>query len=259
MSESHVLYEQDGPVATITINRAEARNSMTFEMYDTVYDLCEKVDADDSVRVLVFGAAGDKAFVTGTDINQFKSFHTKEDVLGYEERISRVLGRIEAVQKPTIAKIPGDAVGGGLFMALACDVRLAVPSARFGVPVVRTLGNFPAPASYSRLVTVIGAHRARSMMITAALLDATEAQRLGIIDEVVERDSLEERTKALATKVAGHAPLTMKAVKEATRRIAQKTALDNAEDLLFMCYLSNDFQEGVSAFLEKRRANWTGK
>jgi enoyl-CoA hydratase/carnithine racemase len=232
---------------------------MTFEMYDTVYGLCEKVDADDSVRVLVLGAAGEKAFVTGTDINQFKSFRTKEDVLGYEDRVSRVLGRIEAVQKPTIARIPGDAVGGGLFMALACDLRLAVPSARFGVPVVRTLGNFPAPASYTRLVAAIGPHRARSMLLTAALWDAAEAQRVGIVDEVVERDALEERTKALATKLAGHAPLTMKAVKEATRRLTQRMALDNAEDLLFMCYLSSDFQEGVSAFLEKRRANWTGK
>jgi enoyl-CoA hydratase/carnithine racemase len=259
MSESHVLYQQDGPVATITINRAEARNSMTFEMYDRLYDLCERVDADDAVRVMVLTAAGDKAFVTGTDINQFKSFRTKEHVLGYEERIGRVLGRIELIRKPTIARIPGDAVGGGLFMALHCDLRVAVPGARFGVPVARTLGNFPAPASYSRLVAAVGPFRARSMILQASLLPAAEAQRLGIVDEVVEREQIDERVAQIAAKLATHAPRTMAAAKEATRRLVARIDLQDAADLLFSCYLTDDFQEGVSAFLEKRPANWTNK
>src|SRR5919205_520524 len=160
------IFEQDGAVAILTFNRPEARNAMTWGMYETLGATCERVDADDSIRVLVLRGAGDKAFVSGTDIRQFLEFKTKEDALGYEARTGRVLGRIAAMNKPTIAMIQGDAVGGGLFTSLACDLRYAAEHARFGVPVARTLGNFPAPASYTRLVAAIGPIRAREMMLT---------------------------------------------------------------------------------------------
>src|SRR2546427_8293391 len=162
-----ILVEQDGRVVTVTFNRAEARNAMTFEMYETLHDLCEKLDADPAVRVMVLTGAGDKAFVSGTDIRQFLSFKTKEDALGYEARITRVLGRIAGMTKPTIAMVGGDAVGGGMFMSLACDLRIVAEHARFGAPVARTLGNFAAPFSLGLLAATVGPVRARDSSLPA--------------------------------------------------------------------------------------------
>ena len=254
-----LLLERDGPTATLTFNRPEARNAMTWEMFDGLYEACERLDADPEIRVVVLRGAGSKAFVSGTDIRQFLDFKTREDALGYEARNARVLGRVADMSKPTIAMVQGDAVGGGLFMALACDLRLVAEHARFGVPVARTLGNFPAPTNFSRLVAAIGLVRAREMLLTARLLDADEAKSIGLVDEVHPPDTLEPRVRELAESLAQLAPLTLAATKEAARRIGRTFALPDPEDIILSCYLSQDFQEGVRAFLEKRKPTWRGK
>src|SRR5204862_7514347 len=141
-------------------------------LYDALHALCDRLDADAAVRVVILRGAGDKAFVSGTDIRQFQTFETKEDALGYEARISRVLTRIAGLTKPSIAMIQGDAVGGGLFMALACDLRLAAEHARFGAPIARTLGHFVAPARLALMVATVGPIRARELILTARLIAA---------------------------------------------------------------------------------------
>ena len=251
--------EQDGRVVVLTFNRPEARNAMTFEMYERLHDLCEQLDQDPGVRVLVLRGAGDKAFVSGTDIRQFLEFRTREDALQYEGRITRVLGRLHRMTKPTIAMVQGDAVGGGMFMALACDFRLAAEHARFGAPVARTLGNCTAPLAFSLLASTIGPVRARNLLLTARLMDASEARAVGLVDEVHPAAALPARAQELARHLSELAPLTLAAVKEATRRVTAPAALRDAEDLILSCYLSQDFQEGVRAFLEKRKANWQGR
>jgi enoyl-CoA hydratase/carnithine racemase len=253
------LFEQDGPVAILTFNRPEARNAMTWAMYEALRETCEGVDADPGMRVLVLRGAGDKAFVSGTDIRQFLEFKTREDALGYEARLQRSIGRLAGMRKPAIAMVQGDAIGGGLFMALACDLRVAAEHTRYGVPVARTLGNFPAPANFTRLAAAIGVVRARNLVLTARLVDAREARDIGLVDEVVPGDRLEARVRELAHHVAGLAPLTLAAIKEAARRVSEAGALRDAEDLLLSCYLSQDFQEGVRAFLDKRPARWQGR
>jgi enoyl-CoA hydratase len=256
---SETIFEQDGPVAILTFNRPEARNAMTWEMYETLRETCERVDEDPRTRVLVLRGAGDRAFVSGTDIRQFLEFKTREDALGYEARLDRSVGRLARLRKPAIAMIQGDAIGGGLFMALTCDIRVAAEHTRYGVPVARTLGNFPAPANYARLVAAIGPIRARNLMLTARLMDAREAQQVGLVDEVLPADQLEGRVRELAERIATLAPLTLSAIKEATRRLGEMYTIRDAEELVLSCYLSQDFQEGVRAFLEKRPPNWQGK
>src|SRR2546430_282144 len=198
----HLLLEQDGAVAVVTINRPEARNAMTFEMYEALHDACERLDRDPGVRVVVLRGAGDRSFASGTDIRQFLTFNTREDALGYEARISRVLSRIAGMTKPTIAMVQGDAVGGGMFMALACDLRLAAPHARFGAPVARTLGNFVAPTSLALLVATVGPVRARELVLTARLVDAAEAKGIGLVDEVHPAGALPVSTPSRGRVVA---------------------------------------------------------
>jgi len=255
----HLTFERDDRVALVTVNRPEARNAMTFDMYEGLHDLCDRLDADPAIRVVILRGSGDKAFVSGTDIRQFQTFKTREDALGYEARISRVLNRLAAVKKPTIAMIQGDAVGGGMFMALACDLRLAAEHARFGAPIARTLGNFAAPASLALLIATVGPIRAREMVLTARLIAAEEARGMGLVDQVHPAGDLLARTRELAGRIAEHAPLTMAAVKEATRRYIAGVAPKDLEDLILSCYLSQDFQEGVRAFLDKRKPDWQGR
>src|SRR5471030_408776 len=176
---AHTLFEIDGPIATLTFNRPEARNAMTWEMYEALVAACERVDQDEAIRVLVFRGAGGKAFVAGTDIAQFQNFKNREDGLKYEEKLDGVLDRLERVTKPTIAQVEGVAAGGGCAIALTCDLRVATPEASFGIPIARTLGNCLSGASYGRLLDVMSPGAVKDMLFTGRLIGAAEAQTLG--------------------------------------------------------------------------------
>jgi enoyl-CoA hydratase len=254
-----LLYQRRGTTAFLTFNRPAARNAMTWAMYQGLCDACEHVDADDRVRVLALSGAADKAFVAGTDISQFQAFAGADDVLAYERMVSSTLGRLEMVQKPTIAMIRGFCVGGGALIASACDLRLATPDAQFGVPVARTLGNIVSTHGFALLVGLIGPARTKELLFTARLADAEEAKAMGLVNEVVEPERLEERTLELANQMAELAPLTLRATKETVRRILEHSRPEDFEDLILSCYMSDDFKEGVAAFLEKRPPRWTGR
>jgi enoyl-CoA hydratase/carnithine racemase len=257
---SHTIFETDGPLAILTFNRPEARNAMTWEMYEALVAACERVDADADLRVLVFRGAGGKAFVAGTDIAQFQSFNDREDGIKYEERLDRVLDRLERVAKPTIAQVQGVAVGGGCAIALTCDLRVATPESTFGIPIARTLGNCLSATSYSRLVDLMGPSRVKDLMFTGRLMDAAEAHAAGLIARLAAGDAIERVTRELALEIASNAPLTLRATKELMRRLAAKRRLAAGEDadVVEMCYTSNDFREGVTAFLAKRKPRWSG-
>jgi enoyl-CoA hydratase len=257
---SHTLFEADGPIATLTFNRPEARNAMTWEMYQALVDACERVDGDAGIRVLILRGAGGKAFVAGTDIAQFQNFQNREDGIKYEEKLDGVLDRLERVTKPTIAQVEGVAAGGGCAIALTCDLRVATPDASFGIPIARTLGNCLSGASYSRLLDVMGPGAVKEMLFTGRLMPGAEAHALGIVNRLVPAGEIEAAVRALAAEIAANAPLTLRATKEMIRRILAKRRLAAGDDadMVELCYTSADFREGVTAFLAKRKPIWSG-
>jgi enoyl-CoA hydratase/carnithine racemase len=262
MPSPHVLFEIDGHVAFLTFNRAEARNAMTFDMYDALVESCNRVDDEPDVRVLVLKGAGGKAFVAGTDVSQFMRVDTREEVLAYEARIDDVIDRLERVRAATIAQVQGAATGGGCAIAFACDLRVCTPEARFGVPIARTLGNCLSSSNYARLVDLIGPARTKDLLLTARLMDAAEAASIGLVTRMADAASIDAVVAELATLVAHHAPRTIRTTKEMVRRIQAHRRVEQTgeiEDLITDCYLSEDFREGIAAFLAKRPPAFTGR
>lgn len=255
----NVLFARHGPVAWVTFNRPEARNAMTWAMYDALVRVCEHVAEDTAIRVLVLTGAGDKAFVAGTDIAQFQAFRGARDAIDYEARMDAVLSRLETLPKPTIAAIGGYAVGGGAGIAMVCDLRIATPTARFGFPIARTLGNALSTNNYARLIDLIGPAKTREIIFRARLIGADEGLALGLFNEVVAADRLPAAVQEIAEEIAGNAPLTIQITKEAVGRVLRHRRPPPDPDLIVKAYTSDDFHEGVSAFLAKRKPDWQGK
>jgi enoyl-CoA hydratase len=254
------LFEVRDGIGRATFNRPQARNAFTFEMYERLAQICEQAENDGSIKVLVFQGAGDKAFASGTDINQFRAFKTPEHAIEYESRIDRVLTTVEECRVPTIAAINGACTGGGGGIAACCDLRIGTKTTKIGFPIARTLGNCLSMSSVSRLSALIGPARVKDLMFTARLIDAEEAKSIGLLNEVVEDISaLRRRADELATLIAGNAPLTLSATKQALARLQRRLSREEGEDLILMCYMSRDFREGLDAFLNKRQPQWVGE
>ena len=246
MMTTTVAYERRGPAAWVTLDRPEAHNALTYEMYEALHECCERGDADDEVRALVLRGAGGRAFVSGTDIRQFLEFASGDDGLAYEARIERIIGRLEAVGKPTIALVDGFAMGAGLVLAAACDLRICTPAARFGLPIARTVGNCLSMENYARLVAVVGEARLKDIVFTARAVEAPEALAIGLATEVVE--DAEARVEELCALLATHAPVTIRVTKEALRRLRP---LADGDDLVREAYSSDEFRRRVEAFLAR--------
>lgn len=245
-----------GGVLEVVFDRPEARNAMTFDMYEGLYDACERADDDGQVRVLVLRGAGE-AFVAGTDIAQFSSFRTGEDGIAYEERITRVVNRLEDVRVPSVAVVRGPCVGGGLALAAACDLRVAARSARFGVPIARTLGNCLSMNSVSLLVAQLGPARTLDLLLRARLLTAEQAHAAGFVAELAEDDALADAANGVVEQLLQHAPLTMWAAKQAVVRL-RRAALPDGDDLVAEAFGSDDFHGAVRAFVARQRPTWQG-
>jgi enoyl-CoA hydratase len=252
MSSSNVVLDIEDAIATVTLARAEARNAMTWAMYDGLVDACRTAVASSARALIIRGSGG--AFSAGTDIGQFTDVRTGADGVAYERRLEAVVGAVEGLPMPTIAAVEGPAVGGGCAIAVACDVRLAADSASFGVPVARTLGNCLSAENLARLADLVGMGRVADLLLTGRLVGAEEALAWGLVARVLPAADLHAEARALAKTLATRAPSTVAATKATLARLraVRRPAPGACDDLIAACYESNEFREGVAAFAEKR-------
>ena len=258
-----IIISVDQHIANVTLNRPDARNALTFGMYQALADLCRQAGTtkdDQHIKAIVIAGAGEKAFAAGTDIGQFTAFETLQDGHDYEAQIETVISSIETCRVPVIAALHGAVTGGGLVIAAAAHLRLASADVKIGMPIARTLGNCLAIANLRRLVALFGEARVAHMILTAELLSADQALASGFVHDVLEdRAAMLARATALAQRLTTMAPLTIQSSLDGLRRLRHATACPDDSDLIAACYTSEDFAEGVAAFLEKRKPNWSGR
>lgn len=261
MAYQEIIYEKESGLAIITFNRPEVRNALNYLAIDEALEATGDADADDSVRVLILTGAGDKAFVAGADIKELRARNTLTE-LGKRSAQRRVLANLlETMSKPTIAAINGFAVGTGLELALACTIRIASENAKFSQPEIN-LGIMPGNGGTQRLPRLVGEGRAMEMILTGDLIDAQEACRIGLVNRVVPQAELMPYVKELATKLAAKPPLAVKLAKNAIHtglNLSLNDGIEYENKLFAILCGSQDKQEGIAAFLEKRRPNFQGR
>ncbi|MCW4458660.1 enoyl-CoA hydratase [Microbacterium sp. MPKO10] len=255
-ARAEVTLSFDKGCARIVLSNPGKRNALTWEMYEQLEAHLDELSRHENLRALVITGTAADGFAAGTDISQFAEFASADDGIEYERRVGRILGKLDGLAVPTIAEVHGTAVGAGLAIAVMCDIIVADRSARFGAPIVRTLGNCLPGAVFARLRDRLGSARTLSMLLTAALVSADDLLASGFVLDSVEEDQLHDRVETVIRGIRRSAPRSLAALKALDRRLSSGDVDD--EDLLRSCYGSDDFMEGVSAFLEHRHPHWKG-
>ncbi|AOF85699.1 enoyl-CoA hydratase/isomerase family protein [Hydrogenophaga sp. RAC07] len=256
--QGQVRLQIEAGVASVLFDRPQARNAMTWAMYEQLAAINRELSTDRSVRVAVFRGAGGQAFVAGTDIEQFAAFQTGEDGVAYERQIEAGIELMCNLPMPTVAVVEGWCVGGGLAIATACDFRLATPGSKFGVPIAKTLGNCLSIQNVARLSAAFGQQRVKRMLMLADFIPAEESLACGFLHAVEAPEAIDQATTALVQRLVALAPVTQSVSKAALERLVTHD-LAASEDLIRMAYGSDDFHEGVAAFVAKRPPIWSGQ
>lgn len=254
MEFKNVILEKEGKVAIVKINRPQALNALNSETLKELDIIVDDLANDNEVLAVILTGGGDKAFVAGADITEMKELNTIEGrkfgILG-----NKVFRKLETLEKPVIAAIHGFALGGGCEIAMACDIRIATTKAKFGQPEVG-LGITPGFGGTQRLPRLVGMGMAKQLIYTADIINAEEALRIGLVNKVVEVESLMDEAKALANKIAANAPVAVMLSKTAINRGMQcdiDTALFYESEVFGECFSTEDQTEGMTAFVEKRK------
>jgi enoyl-CoA hydratase/carnithine racemase len=261
LAEGKVLAAREGAVGWITFNRPERHNALSVEMWSAIPRALDQLEADDEVRIIVLRGAGGKAFISGADISQFEQQRSGEQGrVTYESLVGQANQRLAAARCPTIAMIRGYCIGGGLGVALQCDLRIATRESRFGIPAARLGVGYGHPG-LKRLMDVVGPAFAMEIFYTARQFSADEALAMGLVNRVVDDADLEGFVGDYCARVAENAPLTIAAVKTCVRELLRGRELDRerCEAVVRACFESEDYVEGRRAFLEKRRPVFKGR
>lgn len=258
MSDVLRIERLEGRIALLTFNRPEKMNALNAEVRSALVEALDALRHDDEVRVLVLTGAGEKAFIAGADIGEFKDAAAVEQYRSMQE--GNIYSALEAFPKPVIAMINGYCLGGGCELSMACDIRVASSRARLGQPEIN-LGIIPGGGGTQRLPRLVGEGHAMRLVMTGAMISAEEAERIGLVEQVFEPEVLREETLAMARTIASRSPIALQAAKESIA-VARRMPLD--EGLKFerawfgLLFSTNDKNEGVEAFLEKREPEFTG-
>jgi enoyl-CoA hydratase/carnithine racemase len=257
-----MLARKEGSVGYVIFNNPERHNAVSLEMWARTAEIFEGFRNDDDVRVVVIAGAGGKSFVSGADISKFESERSTLDATKvYNQKVAAANESIYEFPKPTIAMIKGYCIGGGLGLAVCCDLRICSDNSKFGIPAAKLGLGYSFPG-VKRLSDLVGPSFAKEIFFTARQFDAEEARVMGLVNRVVKADELETYVKAYAETIAGNAPLTVKAEKfivNETVRDESRRNLARCAELVQACFTSNDYVEGRKAFMEKREPKFTGK
>jgi len=257
-SPGAVRYRKEGPVGHILVDRPQARNAMTPEMYAQLDAACATIATDAELRCVVLRGAGGQSFVSGSDIGQFLTFEGADDGVDYEKRMEAHLEAVAGIAVPVVAVIEGLAVGGGLNMAACCDIRIATTGSRFGTPIAKGLGNCLGAANYARLLNAVGEGRARRMLLLGELLEVEDMLPTGFLTRVVDAGALDESIAEVTSQLVANSPLSMRASKVALARVLGPQVAE-IEDVIRLVYGSADFRDAVRAFVDKRKPVFRGE